>query len=85
MTTDGKSGLVRLEEIGAWEGPDGLRGTTVLASLQETDAPKLAEAAAAAGVPVRHGWGWSVTTVLLGAVLGLMLLESWLFHRQAVY
>lgn len=85
VVTASQSGLVQFSELGAWESADGVRGATVLASWPETDVPSRAKDAVAMEQADRSGWGWSVITLLLGAVLGLMLLESWLFHRQAVY
>ena len=82
-------GWVELERVGAWRDETGQSGVSLLASLEETDLPLRANADAADGganVTVASG-GLGLTAVrgLLLGLLGLLLLESWLFHRQAVY
>lgn len=84
-------GWTELERIGVWTNEEGQSGISLLASMQETDVPVRAETAADGGTSERAvaaaagGFGWTVVRWLLVALLGLLLLESWLFHRRAVY
>jgi hypothetical protein len=50
----------------------------VPAANTKTDQPKLAPIVASAGI---SDWPF----LLLWLVLGVLLLESWLFHRKAVF
>jgi hypothetical protein len=75
-----------LHQLGAWQTEDGQRGATTLTSLQETNVP------ATSTQPMENGSlttaslrSWSIITLLIGIILLLLLLESWLFHRRAVY
>jgi hypothetical protein len=86
-THDSLNGLFAIDQIGAWQSLDH-RGTSILASATETDLPSLNEDAiplpampfikASVGVS-----DWPIA--LLWLVLLLLILESWLFHRKAVY
>jgi hypothetical protein len=87
ITDEATSGLLSIQRIGAWQSK-GRSGTSVLASASETDVPavaatsstqpNLAPIVAAAGI---SDWPF----LLLWVVLGVLLLESWLFHRKAVF
>lgn len=87
------TGWMEAERIGAWACADGRTGMTLLASAKETDLPvngtaKSQEADRAAHqvvVSASVGPGWSVVRWLLTGLLLLLLAESYLFHRRAVY
>lgn len=83
--TSAKGGLAALSELGAWEAADGSRGATALTSLQETNLPARTNAQQLEKTTSHRWWGASITTTLLALILGLLLLESWLCHRRAVY
>jgi hypothetical protein len=90
---ESEAGWVEAGRIGTWVAEDGRTGMTVLASAKETEVPLAselvgAEAAAGSGVGVAKasaGPGWTVVKWLLVGLLGLLLGESFLFHRRAVY
>jgi hypothetical protein len=86
------SGWTEAQRVGAWVAEDGRSGMTLLASAKETDVPVRAEAkpvVTEGGLPsvtqVSAGPGWTVVKWLLLGLLGLLLAESYLFHRRAVY
>ncbi len=85
-TDEAANGLLSIQRIGAWQS-SARAGASVLASAAETDVPaagtmtdqpKLAPIVASAGI---SDWPF----LLLWLVLGVLLLESWLFHRKAVF
>jgi hypothetical protein len=81
------SSLVEIDRVGVWETDAGLRGGAALLSAAESDLrsapPQEGEAQAEAGrrgrLP-REPMLW-----MLAAALAVLLAESWLFHRHAVY
>jgi len=86
-------GWSEADRVGAWVAADGRTGMTLLASDRETDVPLAgkgdeaaqgAETAAGARM-IAAGPGWTVVRWLLVGLLVLLLLESYLFHRRAVY
>jgi predicted small integral membrane protein len=83
------SGWMDLRYVGLFEDSKGRVQSSLLLSTRETDVPSAkADAAAPAaaqdnGVKWAGGGNWS--TKLLWLALGILLLESWLFHRHAVY
>lgn len=82
------SGLLPIHRLGAWQTADGHAGTSVLASVQETDVPaKNAAASVASNLPKITGSGsWSDwPKLLMWGILGVLVLESFLFHRKAVF
>jgi len=86
-THDSSKGLFAIKQIGAWQSLDH-RGTSILASATETDLPILNEDATSMPVlpMIKASVGvsdWPVA--LLWLVLLLLILESWLFHRKAVF
>jgi Mg-chelatase subunit ChlD len=86
-THEASNGLFAIEQIGAWQSSDH-RGTSILASATETDLPSLNEdSPAPAALPnIKATAGvsdWPLA--LLWLVLLLLILESWLFHRKAVF
>jgi von Willebrand factor type A domain/Aerotolerance regulator N-terminal len=81
------NGLLAIQQIGAWQSTDH-RGTSILASAAETDVPsRNQEALTTTSLPVIKATAgisdWPF--LLLWIVLSLLLLESWLFHRKAVF
>ncbi len=89
VTEETKSGWLELRRIGVFETPEGKVHSSLLLSAHETDVPM--KSSATPNIPtsdksIQHwasdgGW-W---TKLLWLALGVLLLESWLFHRRAVY
>ncbi|TDU73061.1 putative membrane protein (TIGR02226 family) [Prosthecobacter fusiformis] len=82
------TGLLAIQRIGAWQTAEGRSGASILGSAMETDVP----AKAATGVPASalpriassSGIGnWP--QLLIWSLLGVLLLESFLFHRKAVF
>ena len=79
-----QSSLIKLQRIGLWATDDERSGASVLASTQETDVKAQSSTAGVSSESsVAAGLSWP--QLLLWCVLGLLLLESFLFHRQAVY
>ncbi|MEN3941459.1 VWA domain-containing protein [Prosthecobacter sp. SYSU 5D2] len=83
------AGLLAIQRIGSWQTADGRAGASVLASAMETNVPaKKAEANTAASslpkITGSSGLG-NLSRVLIWGLLGVLLLESFLFHRKAVY
>lgn len=83
-------GLVELDHSGVWRAGDGQRGVAHLLSAAETDIHSLAGEAAAAndrqGLQGKaKGYLGDMTEWILAALVFLLVLESWLFHRHAVY
>jgi hypothetical protein len=84
-------GWLPLRKIGIWETADGRSGASVLASKAETEVPKQSQdLSPSALLPKREilplgsllaNWPQR----LLTGLLILLLLESWLLHRRAVY
>ena len=81
------SDVIEMDRIGTWETDSGLRGASHLLSATESDLR--ARTGAAAGdleyFAVQSGLAGNLKVWLLGAVILILLLESWLFHRHAVY
>lgn len=85
-TDEAANGLLSIQRIGAWQSTD-RSGTSVLASAAETDLPAASGIASTAVLkPIVASAGISDWPfLLLWIVLGVLLLESWLFHRKAVF
>ena len=90
-TADNAShGLLPLHRIGIWESADGQTGASILASSEETNLP--VHSAETSPTPL-SGRSSIITASafstwpkrLIWLVLSLLLLESFLFHRKAVY
>jgi len=76
--------LLKLQRIGTWTTDDERSGACVLASQRETDVKaRISSSELASDASVAGGLSWP--QLLLWGVLGLLVLESFLFHRQAVY
>jgi len=87
-----EAGWVEVERIGTWVAEDGRTGMTLLASAKETEVPIVQKeersargATDGAVAKVSAGPGWTVVKWLLVGLLVLLLGESFLFHRRAVY
>jgi hypothetical protein len=81
-----KANMLELRRIGVWTAGDGAPQASLLLSSHETDVPRKHDAIAGGQESATHwsgGGNWSMT--LLWLVLAILLAESWLFHRQAVY
>jgi len=79
-----RNGWVALDRAGLWQTDAGEMGSAALLSARETALPA-GTAAVTAGAA---GPGWlrgDLAGPLLWMVLGVLLVESWLFHRHAVY
>lgn len=84
-------GLLELDRVGAWEISGGQRGASVLASVGETDVkrhtvegngvPEQSSTVATRGLSASLNW----VQRLLWLVVLLLVVESYLFHRKAVY
>ena len=76
--------FLELNRVGAWETSDGKIGSCMLASAAETDLPKrTATPSNATTTRIASAMSWPQR--LLWAVLLLLLIESFLFHRKALY
>ena len=87
VSEEANSGWLELRHLGMFEGSDGKAQSSLLLSARETDVPAVDSGKAGAvqedGLKWAGGGNWS--TSLLWIALGVLLLESWLFHRHAVY
>ncbi len=86
---EAKGGWLELRRIGVFEGASGKVDSSLLLSIHESDIFARAAAAAAKSASENTTQRWAAGggwwTNLLWCALGVLLLESWLFHRQAVY
>jgi hypothetical protein len=74
-----------LDRVGPWQTSAGKLGTSSLLAERETKlvaAPQSDAATAGGGFWRLSG---DLTNMLLWLVLGVLVAESWLFHRRAVY
>ena len=76
--------LLELHRIGAWESSTGRNGTCVLASERETNLRQHPSVTKTDAAPLATG-GTSLPKLLLIGMLGVLMAESFLFHRKAVY
>ncbi|MDG2125555.1 MAG: hypothetical protein P8J87_17765 [Verrucomicrobiales bacterium] len=82
--------LAELDRLGLWETGDGRQGSAMLLSRHETNLGGASAGGSEAEAP-GGGVGFAsvlrgeVTAWLLGLVLVVLLVESWLFHRHSVY
>ncbi len=76
-----------MDRIGIWETDTGLRGASHLLSAAESDmkAKKEGNAGDLDYFAVESGIAGNLKLWLLSALIVVLLLESWLFHRFAVY
>ncbi|MFZ4592922.1 MAG: hypothetical protein ACOYOF_01605, partial [Verrucomicrobiaceae bacterium] len=76
--------LLKLQRVGIWTTDDERSGACVLASQRETDVKaRVSGSELTSDGSVAGGLSWP--RLLLWGVLGLLVLEIFLFHRQAVY
>ncbi|NLT70249.1 MAG: VWA domain-containing protein [Verrucomicrobiaceae bacterium] len=79
--------VVEMDRIGMWETDTGVRGASHLLSVSESDIRALGPDGG--GDPdyflADSGIAGNLKAWLLGALSVILLLESWLFHRHAVY
>ncbi|MCB1065231.1 MAG: BatA and WFA domain-containing protein [Verrucomicrobiae bacterium] len=81
-------GLLELDRIGIWETDTGQRGAAHLMSRAETDVSPRNPALTAADAELVTESGWlsgDISWMILALIAFLLLLESYLFHRHAVY
>ncbi len=83
-----QSGMIEMNRIGVWQTSTGLKGTSFMHSARESNIPALSADAKngdADYFKVEHGVLGNVVVWLLGLIVVVLLVESWLFHRFAVY
>lgn len=83
-----RQGLVELERTGVWESDSGQRGSSHLLSRAETNVPTVSSEAEESTIEARRSQRLllgEVTWLILAIVLGVLLIESVLFHWFAVY
>jgi hypothetical protein len=85
---EARTSWLALRHMGIYEGSDGHPQSALLLSSRVTDVPvRAASESSAKATGQKEAWvsggNWSMT--LLWLVVAMLLLESWLFHRQAVY
>jgi len=89
ISEESRSGWFEPRHIGIFEGAHGKADASLLLSAHESDVPaKPAPEASSSGSErgaERWASGGSWRNELLWLAFGLLLLESWLFHRLAVY
>jgi hypothetical protein len=81
-----KANMLELRRIGVWTSEKGAPQSSLLLSSHETDVPRVEKVVTGpqdAATRWAVGGNWSMT--LLWLILAVLLAESWLFHRQAVY
>jgi len=81
------SGLLAIQRLGAWQTGEGRAGASILASVQETNVPAKSASESTASLPKIAGSSglsdWP--QMLIWSLLGVLLVESFLFHRKAVF
>lgn len=83
-----RGGFLELDRIGIWETDAGQRGAAHLLSRNETDlrALPVSNATPPGEVATQSGWlSGNVGWILLAVMAIVLVLESYLFHRHAVY
>jgi len=83
-------GLIELDHTGVWRTDDGQRGVAHLLSITETDINAADEVSMAEGGiqdagQAAKGYLGDMTEWILVVLVVLLVMESWLFHRHAVY
>ena len=82
--------LLEIQRLGIWETPDGKTGASILASTEETDIPKQPgdTNANASSTPTKQTWKKTTSNwpqKLIWSLLAVLFVESFLFHRRALY
>ncbi len=87
-----KGALVELDRVGLWSAGEKMQGSALLLARAETDLggvlPDGTEAGGDSETVKTKGAGFlkgEITWLLLWLVLLFLIVESWLFHRHAVY
>ncbi len=82
-----KSDVIEMNRLGTWETDSGIIGASYLLSALESDIPSRnsKESGDAKYFAVESNVAGNLKLWLLSALLLLLLLESWLFHRFSVY
>ncbi|MEM9282827.1 MAG: VWA domain-containing protein [Verrucomicrobiota bacterium] len=80
-----REGVLEMDRIGLWKTDSGLRGSSFILSASESDIPAQgdAESDSESAFEARGLGNWKM--ILLAVIGLLLLLESCLFHRFAVY
>lgn len=87
---EAQGSLLEVQRLGVWETGDGKTGASILASTEETDVPKQPGDANATASTTQTKQTWKKTTSnwpqkLIWSLLAVLLVESFLFHRKALY
>lgn len=82
---ESKAGLLDIRRIGVWEAADGRSGSSMLLSARETGVPAKGDKPATQEEAGNWAGGGNWAPALLWLALAVLLVESWLFHREAVY
>ena len=87
---EAQGSLLEIQRLGIWETPDGKTGASILASTEETDIPKQPgdTSASASSTPTKQTWKKTTSNwpqKLIWSLLAVLLVESFLFHRRALY
>lgn len=79
--------ILELDRVGVWETDTGEQGSSQILSARESDIPIAGESEETdpGYFTVEAGWASNLKIWLLAAVVALLLAESYLFHRHAVY
>ncbi len=88
VSEEAASGWLKVSHVGLYTGSDGRAHSSIMTSARETDVPAVkpgGPAEGASGTAPKWAGGGNWSTVLLWLALGILLVESWLFHRHAVY
>ncbi len=82
------SEMIEMDRIGVWRSGNGARGTSFMHSAQESNIPARKTEAGNGDseyFQVKHSVLGNIVMWLLGLITVILLFESWLFHRFAVY
>lgn len=81
------AGLVEMDRIGLWETDSGLRGASHLLSAEESDLRTLKGEVGgdSSYFATANRFAGNLKLWLLAGIALILVLESWLFHRHAVY
>ncbi len=81
------SDIIEIDRTGMWESDSGLKGAAALLSSEESDVPVNHEGMGgdAGYFAVKSSITENLRFWLLSGLILFLLLESWLFHRLAVY
>jgi len=87
---EAQGSLLEVQRLGIWETADGKTGASILASTEETDVPNQPTTATARASSSSTKQTWKKTTSnwpqkLIWSLLAVLFIESFLFHRKALY